>query len=421
MTPTPGSPNPSPRPRALSGRLRLAGMHFVDDAGDVLPVFCHFGEALSAFVRRPNAVRQQLDAIAAAGYHGVRFWDVLGYYDGAWSGREVTPVPFANRRGQPVGATPHYYAQLRAFLQACDERQLAVMHDRGDLNSWTGAQKPRHLREVGALYRGLGATGYRVLAGLWACNEGYQNGVTTPEEAADLIRAFAEGAGALPDVRGLSAPNIPELHDLRAWSVDPATIVTIHPSRDSGTHHRIRHVFTNGYEKCAAIGKPGWNTEPTGPGPRVTVGREEDPAVLGALAAVSLISRQAWTYMSSRGVIWHGPIEQQPGFASVPALCRRLPDDVMRFETLGHGGSHWQQVRPLVAEGDNRFDYAAHGDGRFAGVAYGPRLTPLRVARRARFTVIDPATAQDVYEGVLDAGARLPLSGAARIVIGQTV
>lgn len=403
----------------LAGALRLHGNTFADDRGPVLPVFCHFGEAYSAFVRRSDDVRRQLETIAAAGYHGVRFWDVLGYYDQVWAGREVTPIAFANRRGARVAATPQYYEQLRAFLRACDEHGLSVMHDRGDLNSWSREQKIAHLTRVGALYRELGARARPILAGLWACNEGYQNGVTTPEEAIELLRAFEQGAGALPDVRGLSAPNGAELHDLRAWSADPATVVTIHAYRGPGAHHRLRHVFSNGYERCAQIGKPGWNTEPIGPGRMVTIGQEHDPAVLAALAAVSLVSRQAWTYMSSPGVVWHGPIESQPGFLAVPAIARRLPRDVMGFRTLAHSGDQWSAVRPLVAEGDRRFDFAAHDDGRFAGVAYAPRLTPLAVARPGHFTVIDPGSGETVFDGALEPGARLPLEGVARVVLGQ--
>ena len=402
----------------MRGRLRLENGNFRDDQGDVMPVFCHFGEAFSAFVRQPDPVRRQLDAIATAGYHGIRFWDVLGYYDNAWRGKEITPSAFQNRRAARVEATPAYYEQLRTFLLACHERALKVMHDRGDLNGWTAEHRHRHMSEVGALYRDLGETGRDVLAGLWACNEGFQNGVTTPAEAISMLRAFERTAGWLPDVRGLSAPQTDELHDLRAWSVDPATVVTIHAHRGDGAHLRIRRVFSNGYERCAQIGKPGWNTEPIGPGPLVTVGRESDPVVLGALAVVALVTRQAWTYMSSPGVSWHAPIQEQPAFASVPALCRLLPADVMRFATMAHGGTTWQHRRPLMAEGTSRFDYALHDDGRFAGVAYGPSITHLQVARAARFTVIHPATLEVTFDGALTAGDRLRVEGPARVVIG---
>lgn len=405
--------------RLLHGRLQLRDRRFFDDRGPVLPVFCHFGEAFSAFVRRPDDVRRQLDAIAAAGYHGIRFWDVLGYYDDPWAGREITPVSFPNRQGHRVAATPRYYEQLAAFLLACHERSLKVMHDRGDLNAWSDEQKLAHMRRLGAMYRAGGETGRVVLGGLWACNEGYQNGVTTPEEAIAMLRAFEEGAGWLPDARGLSAPDGAELHDLRAWSADPATVVTIHSYRGAGAHHRIRHVFSNGYERCALIGKAGWNTEPIGPGPLVSVGREEDPAVLVAMAVVSLLSTQAWTYMSSPGVQWHGPIHEQPAFASVGRLAGSLPPDLMTFDIVADSGPAWRRVRPLVAEGENRFDFALHSDGRFVGVAYGPALGELTVARAGRFAVVDPATLETLSETDRAPGERLPLSGPARLVMGR--
>ena len=44
---------------------------FTDSSGErQLPVFCHFGEAFSAYTRRPRAVEAQLLAIKAATYDG---------------------------------------------------------------------------------------------------------------------------------------------------------------------------------------------------------------------------------------------------------------------------------------------------------------------------------------------------------------
>ncbi|HYB96203.1 MAG TPA: hypothetical protein VEC39_14625, partial [Vicinamibacterales bacterium] len=56
--------------RRIVGQLRRRGQAFVDDQGVILPMFCHFMEAFSAFVRRPDAVRAELDDILATGYHG---------------------------------------------------------------------------------------------------------------------------------------------------------------------------------------------------------------------------------------------------------------------------------------------------------------------------------------------------------------
>lgn len=391
LTTDPDTPQAHPGP--LIGPLRLEGRVYVDNSGPVLPLFCHFGEAFSAFVRRPDDVRRQLDAIANGGYHGIRFWDVLGYYDAAWRGREVTPIAFPSRANAHVPATPSYYDHLAAFLHACHDRQLKVMHDRGDLNSWSISQKRAHLRDVGALYKSLGAMGHDVLAGLWACNESWQNGVDTPDEAIGMLHAFEQGAGGLPAIRGLSAPaEQEELEPLRAWSQHPATVVTIHPLRDRNRKRMLEHYFTDGYGACQAIGKPGWMTEPIGPGSGVTVGQENDPEMLALLAAISLVAGQAYTYMSSPGVFWDSPIEEQPGFHETVSLVESLPFDLMRWHTIHHSGERWRGTRVFVANDHERCDGVQHRDGRFVYVLYGERGVPSLPAERA-------AHVETVYSG----------------------
>jgi hypothetical protein len=49
------------------------------------------GDFLSHWVRNAAGVRAELDAIAAAGYDGVRTWTVLGG-SSYWEGREVGPM-----------------------------------------------------------------------------------------------------------------------------------------------------------------------------------------------------------------------------------------------------------------------------------------------------------------------------------------
>jgi hypothetical protein len=403
----PWPPVATEHPSPLVGRLRLDGRVFLDDTGPVLPLFCHFGEAFSAYVRRPDDVLRQLDAIAAAGYHGIRFWDVLGYYDAGWAGREVTPFAFHNRSGGLVAATTDYYPRLQEFLLACNGRRLAVMHDRGDLNTWSHGMKLEHLGQVGAVYRELGELGRHVLAGLWAVNEGWQNGVTDPRLAGRMLDAFRESAGWWPDVRGLSAPaEGEELEPLRTWSQDPATVVTIHPLRDPGNRKRmLEHHFSNGLG-CRLIGKPGWATEPIGPGQDVTVGQENDPEMLALLAAISIIAGQAWTYMSGFGVFWNGAIESQPGFHEVPQLVAKLPRDLHTYEHVHHSGTRWRGTRVFAIADDNdhdRADGAQAADGRFVYVLYSDRGVPsLPIERQARMDVLH--------------GGRI-----ANIVIGQTI
>ena len=174
-------------------------------------------EAFSAWTRGKQAeVTAQCARIAAAGYHGIRALDVLGYWDcdrqgnrAGWFGKSVSPIGFesfgSERFGFPrVQATPNFYEQKRAFLEMLHGLGLKVMDDRGDLNSWGSAQKLEHMRRNGELYKSMGDVGRQVVAGLWACNESWQNGVPDNREAARMIDAFGAGAGWLPDTRGLS-------------------------------------------------------------------------------------------------------------------------------------------------------------------------------------------------------------------------
>jgi hypothetical protein len=73
--------NPTTAVNRISGQLKVDNLGFADDNGPLSPLLCHFGEAFSAYIRRPDDVRQELDRIQQAGYHGIRFWDVLGYYN----------------------------------------------------------------------------------------------------------------------------------------------------------------------------------------------------------------------------------------------------------------------------------------------------------------------------------------------------
>jgi hypothetical protein len=62
----------------MVGRLRIAGAAFHDDRGPVLPIYAHAGDLFSVFVRDAPRALAELDAVARAGYHGVRVWSALG-------------------------------------------------------------------------------------------------------------------------------------------------------------------------------------------------------------------------------------------------------------------------------------------------------------------------------------------------------
>ena len=375
-------------PDPIRGRLRIANGLYVDDSGPVLPTLCHFGEAFSAYIRRPDDARRQLEAIARAGYQGIRFWDVLGYHDQAWAGKEVTPTSFRNKSGQMVPATPAYYDQLTDFLRLCQSLQLGVHHSRGDLNSLPFNDVRTHCQVVGAVQRNVGAS---VVLLNESCNESWQNGVSEPSRLAEMASALGGHAiQALSCLEG--ATEVKE--DLDAYSIDPADVFYVHGFRQNRSLDRIRHIFTIAYE-AKPNRRLGWQGEPAGPGDGVTVGQENHPEALALMCAMSLLSRQAWVYMSSPGVFWDGPIEAQPGFHAVAQVKTWLPKDLMRPATLCHGGASWAGTRVLVAnaEGTLRCDHAMFPDGQVAIIVYGePGTWTIPVERAVDGRVIDPLT-----------------------------
>jgi hypothetical protein len=354
---------------SLRGQLRIAGGCYADDTGPVNPVFCHFGEAFSAFVRRPADVLDQLRAIKAAGYVGIRFWDHLGYYSEAWRNKEVSPWTFESHTGLRVQATPEYYGQLEAFLSAVRDLGLVVRHSRGDLNAIPFAQVLEHCERVAAIYDRVGAFVCAVAEG---ANEAWQNGVDTPEKLRQMVAPFKR-RGILTE---LSCPPgaSEEPADLQAYS-SGADVWVVHGARIEYPR-LIGHIHALGYEIPSEFPRPrlGDQGEPSGPGPGVTVGQVNDVNVLQLMAVVSLMARQMWTYMSSFGVFWDGRIETMPGFAEVPQAAALVPKGVMGWKLI-HGGTSWRGTRVYAAptDGQTRCDQAIDPNtGNFMAVPYGP-------------------------------------------------
>lgn len=405
------NPPPPPVGRPIVGQLRVQGQAFADDRGLVLPLLCHFGEAFSAYTRRPEDVGRQLDAISAAGYQGIRFWDVLGYYPD-WRGREITPITFTGKDGVVVQRHPQYYDQLAAFLRACQARGLVVQHSRGDLNAWTWSQIQQHCALVGDVQRSVGL---QTIAFNEACNESWQNGVPEPERLKAMIDllntpSVLSGSSAADDGYGGETVEAVDEFTL-AIGMDAHVI---HGYRNGTSLDRIRHIYTAGSEALRPRSVVGWQGEPAGPGNGVTVGKEEHPEALCLMAVSSLMTRQGWVYMSGFGVYWNGPIETMPGFYAVPRVREYLPTDLMTWPTLIHGGNTWRGMRVLAASefggfGSYRADHLIHADGRqFLIEIYSgePGVFTIPVERSFTGEIITPHT-----------GERHPFSGQA----GSTV
>jgi hypothetical protein len=237
------------------------------------------------------------------------------------------------------------------------------------LNGQSASRVAEHAERVAQLYDQVG---WQTLGLAEGVNESWQNGGFGPADLRRIV-APARARGALV---ALSAPpdSSEEPADVRAYA-EGASVFYVHGYRQGQATDRLRHQFSLAYEAAAGTPRLGWQGEPTGPGPGVTVGRVDDPEELALLAVNALMSRQAWVYMSSRGVFWDGDIDTQPGFSVVAP-------DVMAWPTLVHGGRPeavlqspigYYQPEHGVIEGPARIDQAIAPDGRVVAVVHGGR------------------------------------------------
>jgi hypothetical protein len=404
------------RPAPWGGRLQIGDRTFIDSAGrPVLPVCAHFGEAFSAWVRRPSDVETQLMIIKDAGYDCVRFWDNLGEYSEAWQGKEISPFTWTNAQGVRVEATVDYYDKLRGFLQLLARVGLAAHHSRGDL----GRDKPavplerviEHSKRVAALYDEIG---WQVLALYEANNEDFQNGNFGPARLLRIVEPIkARGAlvaSSCPDQCAETKAEV--LAYSRGFSVR-----YYHAQRDGDAVDRLKRKFLTAYDAPAGAPYLGWDGEPIGPnneaGKGVTVNHTEDVEEIGLLHAMALVGgRSATTYMSQHGVFWNGPLERQSGFYVTPrmrAAIHEFAPDVMRW-TLYHGSRKEAVLRsadgyagdPGVAHGPVRLDQAVSPDRRrVVALIYGGRA-PRRVRNdlgcAAAVTVVHPRDDEQVVK-----------------------
>lgn len=365
----------------IDGQLQIeSGGGFVVNGRPVLPILCHFGDALSRWSRgQQTAVLQDLDDIAAMGYHGIRFWSTLGLDDhggGYWAGRQVGPT-----------YTASYWDHVQAFLQALRDRGLVCQFSLGD----TRPVAVPDLRDYA--YRAadrINAVGAPVVALGLEVNEDRDTGNQGAAKLAEFNQWFRERC---PHVLvGLSAyTGTEDVAILNDYSRAPANAFVCHGYRGGHWWDKVRHAFSLVYE-----GKPqkrnGWQGEPPGPGSRVSAidnKHEMDADVMCALTAMHLMTRQASVYFSGPGVISDEGerLQDMPGFREVPQVRALIPADVMRYDELFHGGETWKAKRVFAAQGDVRADHAYYRDGRFVCLVYGPGSLDVPQTRAAEISV----------------------------------
>lgn len=380
----PGHPNP------LSGRLRIEDRAFRDDAGLVLPVYAHAGDLFSLFVRNEARALAELDAVARAGYHGVRVWSALGC-----SVRAACPeldatgaAPFWRTREVGPSLTKGYYDLVGRFFAALEARQLRVVWSQGDVQ--VIGDRREFMTRIAAL-----DSEFRVIDWIDCGNEAWQADVEPPA-LATCVAAYADAGGRA--LKTLTSPPTEELRDLDAYSVAPADAFDVHSFRGGHSWDKRRHIASLTRDDRPVPRRPlGINSEPPGAGRLVSATEHQDELddeALALLGLAAVMARQAFVWFSGEGVQIQRGLASEAGFEAVPRAIRLLPRDVMRFETRHHSGERWRSIRVLEAAGDVRIDGAQARDGRFAYTIDGPPGTyRLRVAQSFEGRLCHPATA----------------------------
>ncbi len=387
------------------------------DNQPVLPLCAHYGEAFSAWVRRPQDVERQLTVIKQAGYDCIRFWDNLGEYSEAWRGKEVSPFSWTNAKGIRIEATPDYYGKLQEFLGRLAALGLAAHHSRGDLGRGSPAVPltavVEHSNRVAAIYD---AVGWHVLALYEGNNEDFQNGAYGVGGLLRIVEPL-KARGAL--VASSCADACSEEKAAVARFARGFSVRYYHGQRGGTAVDRLSQKFSSGYDRPRGAPYLGWEGEPIGPkhdaGPGVTINHTNDVEEIALLHAMTWVGgKSAATYMSQYGVYWNGPIDGQAAFAVTPrirAVIREFAPDVMRW-SLYHGGRREALLRspdgyagdPGVTQGPARLDQAVSADRRrVVALIYGGQGT--RRVRNdlgcaASLTVVQPGDDEQVHTEV---------------------
>ena len=378
-------------PGPLVGRLRIDGSTFRDDGGPVLPVYAHAGDLFSLFVRDPPRALAELDAVARAGYHGVRVWSALGC-------TATAPCPAVDESGQPPfwrgrevgpGLTPDYDAHVERFFEAIAARKLRVVWSQGDVQ--VIADRRDFMTRIAALDKTLA-----VIDWIDCGNEAWQGSELDPARLAACVGYYQSAGGRA--LKTLTSPHTEEVRDLDAFSIDPADAFDVHSFRGGHSWDKRRHISSlTRSDRPNPRRRLGISSEPPGSGARVSSidnPHELDDEAVALLAVASLIARQAFVWFSGEGVKIERGLAAEAGFYSVPKAVALLPRDVMGYETRHHSGESSRAIRVLEAEGDVRIDGALAADGRFAYTIDGPPGTyALQAAKAFEAMLCHPATA----------------------------
>jgi hypothetical protein len=330
--------------RPLVGPLRTHDKLFADDTGPRRVLFYSWFPALRVLRDDPVAFTEQVDRIAAAEYQGFRTFVAVGGWE-YWAGREVAPVTFHNNAGTRIEAWPDFDEQWRTLLRLCRERQLRLHVTTGDAQFVFAGNPSLELETHRRLARIAQEEGGSAVIAVWeAHNEYWQNSLygDTPDQDAQDARILGAVREVLPQVLTMRGSlNSEEPADLER-SVGTGDVCAIHQTR-SPAMQAIRRTFGLYYWQGHPhfFHKPFWFGEPPGMGDDVYQPLPSREYLLGVHAVMALTG-YAVNYFDGPSVRSRVPIGAGWGFAEIPRLLARIPDDIGTWGgSAGPNGAIW--------------------------------------------------------------------------------
>jgi hypothetical protein len=418
-------PVPPSSPGGIIGRLNAVSNSHYEDYGFStprlhLPIFCVDLWGLGRHKYHRNDSLKFLDAVANAGYDGVRTAFSLGWYD-VWRNVEVNPHDFTAPNGNPVGRWFDYYTQVDSYANALVERGLKLDWTCGDLQMFNFNQISGWAEDCGAV---LGAVNETLVA-LVEVNEVWKNWVTNTEPfpyevEKYVIKPFMVGYKA-PLIAGISAPfSGEEPLGLNMWAGD-ITIKHGHRGRFIGDHMtQIRRARGVNYPEAgfpAVRQSLGWETEPPGPGRG-----QDSPEGLCMLAVANLMAPYAFNFHSKKGgrANREGSADQ-PGFYEVPKVRSFLPPNLQRdYRKITHGGLSSSPFGDFENFNANRRIDSVRNGPKYVTLVYSDNgRTIIRANNNTRFTIYTPHTGEG-HQFSLRRGATLGLDyHIGRVIVGE--
>ena len=346
---------------------------FLRDGQPILPIMWHYMEAFSRYTRDRSQVEEELKAIKAAGYTGIRFLDILNVQP-FWEGREVNPIDVPD-----VAKTERYYEKLEDFLAYCKEIGLLVNWSRGDLEAYSSDQRTEHFTRIGEI---ACAVGVETIAVFEVVNESDLNGFTDDFEGLlPLLNTFFSKAGTTM-LSALSSPLVAEDEGELARTSAGVPIAMAHGHRGNDLYNKLFAIRVIRAAGELWPGKAVWQDEPPGAGTSGTDSPEEmDEQGMTLMALQALLHDQAYSVTLKNAVRWNSTFSKDAGFYAVPAAVAKLPNDLMTWLPAIRSEPNWpipgvhpkaELIAHDLAQGpliEQRTSFQ-QGSGRIAAIAY---------------------------------------------------